>query len=299
MEAVAAMQKKHREWGPLHLEIRNVGGIAGLPPRLTPYREDVPYGPLAPPLRASWAAEAAVVRADWAAEDLLLHLDDGDALAAAGYPDNGSAEPESFLKRRRAARAGYSPRAESPPRPPRAQSSPLAESSSRTVIPPTMYNWHGMPLRCETRLQLGLEQDEQPQPERSPRAEWWTSSRRMRELERAEQQMSEVPWPRNEDGEPISAEDYLMGRGATASGQVAAEWSMREEHTEHVNQMNDRQSAAADDLELTTNSEGEHVPRLDRDRRDQRTRMLEATSRLHRRIERAIERSESSSHDAN
>ena len=68
VEVVVAMQKKHKEWGPLHVDIRNVSGIAGLPVRLTPYREDVPYGPLAPPLLASWAAEAAVVRAGWAAE---------------------------------------------------------------------------------------------------------------------------------------------------------------------------------------------------------------------------------------
>jgi len=84
MEAVAPMQKKHREWGPLHLDIRNVGGIAGLPVRLTPYREDVPYGPLAPPLLASWAAEAAVVRAGWAAEARAAATAAASAEAASG-----------------------------------------------------------------------------------------------------------------------------------------------------------------------------------------------------------------------
>ena len=84
MEAVAPMQKKHREWGPLHLDIRNVGGNAGLPVRLTPYREDVPYGPLAPPLLASWAAEAAVVRAGWAAEARAAATAAASAEAASG-----------------------------------------------------------------------------------------------------------------------------------------------------------------------------------------------------------------------
>ena len=80
MEAVAAMQKL-MAWRQLHFDIINTGGIAGLPVRLTPYREDVPYGPLAPPLLASWAAEAAVVRAGWAAEASAAW--DAEASAAA------------------------------------------------------------------------------------------------------------------------------------------------------------------------------------------------------------------------
>jgi hypothetical protein len=83
--------KASEPWRSIHREIKNMGGIAGNPIPFPPIRPDVPYGPLAPPLRASWAAEAAANRAmkqqkelrdRWAQQDLFMHLDDDDAILA-------------------------------------------------------------------------------------------------------------------------------------------------------------------------------------------------------------------------
>ena len=142
--AVAAKQKEYDGWGPLHAQIRayrlaippappppgkvsepwrsihreieNMGGIAGNPIPFPPIRPDVPFGPLAPPLRASWAAEAAKNRAmkqqqerrdRWASEDLFMHLDDVDALrahedACRFSSDVLHGDAQFFLERRRA-----------------------------------------------------------------------------------------------------------------------------------------------------------------------------------------------------
>ena len=43
-----------------------------------------------------------------------------------------------------------------------AEQRPQYADDADDVIPPPMINWHGMTLRCETRLMRGLEQDEQP-----------------------------------------------------------------------------------------------------------------------------------------
>ena len=272
MEAAAAMQKKHREWGAVHAEIRRIGDMrfAMLPWCRT--QRPLALPPLPPVLgeTASGHGAAAAEAAEAAAEDeaAVIVL---NALGTIRYRSKEDKESDERMLKRVAEERAAEERAASGPVTMAAMAvMTCKQGQSRSglaimaampylddadeVIPPTMYNWHGMPLRCETRLQLGLEQDEQPQP--------GTQTHRLSQANNA--------------------------RAARAARYKACEKAVAEVW-----------SAAADDLELTTNSEGEHVPRLDRDRRDQRTRMLEATLRLHRRIERAIERSESSSHDAN
>ena len=118
--------KVSEPWRSIHRDIKNSGGIAGLPVPLPPIRPDVPFGPLAPPLRASWAAEAAANRAmkqqqelrdRWASEDLFMHLDDVDALrahedACRFSSDVLHGDAQFFLERRRACWAGAAARIE-------------------------------------------------------------------------------------------------------------------------------------------------------------------------------------------